>query len=291
MTSSFASVAGGLAALPARRPRGVQCRCSAVASTSSPDKLKRRLLQLGALTDRGQLLFQQSAYAPLDKYNAQHRREIAEAVDALVATQSAVDPALMNGDWECVLSTKQLFRSSPFFMAIQDAFGDATFGEKKSSEVFFRLHELQVKSWGASTIGRVAQRIDLDRGIMESYFDTILFALTVIPIFGWFKLLPTFGGRVVSFADGVALDPDTGKMDLVLDRTRVELTEGIPKPPLVLPWFLDRDYPVRTVWKLLPWNKGREPAASTYVRYLDEDFRVMADRDGEYFVYCRVEEG
>ena len=110
---------------------------------------------------------------------------------------------------------------------------------------------------GASTIGRVAQRIDLDRGIMESYFDTILFALTVIPIFGWFKLLPTFGGRVVSFADGVALDPDTGKMDLVLDRTRVELTEGIPKPPLVLPWFLDRDYPVRTVWKLLPWNKGR----------------------------------
>ena len=139
MTSFVASLAGGLAALPARRPRGVQCRCSAVASTSSPDKLKRRLLQLGALTDRGQLLFQQSAYAPLDKYNAQHRREIAEAVDALVATQGAVDPALMNGDWECVLSTKQLFRSSPFFMAIQDAFGDATFGEKRSSEVFFRL--------------------------------------------------------------------------------------------------------------------------------------------------------
>jgi hypothetical protein len=35
------------------------------------------------------------------------------------------------------------------------------FGERKSSEVFFRLHELQVKSFGASTVGRVAQRIDL----------------------------------------------------------------------------------------------------------------------------------
>ena len=125
---------------------------------------------------------------------------------------------------------------------------------------------------------------------MESYFDTILFALTVIPIFSWFKLLPS--SAVASSAPPTASRrPDTGKMDLVLDRTRVELTEGIPKPPLVLPWFLDRDYPVRTVWKLLPWNKGREPAASTYVRYLDEDFRVMADRDGEYFVYCRVEEG
>ena len=30
---------------------------------------------------------------------------------------------------------------------------DAMFGERKSSEVFFRLHELQVKSWGASTVG------------------------------------------------------------------------------------------------------------------------------------------
>ena len=196
----------------------------------------------------------------------------------------------MNGDWECVLATKQLFRSSPFFMAIQDAFGEAMFGERKSSEVFFRLHELQVKSWGASTVGRVAQRIDLENGAMESYFDTILFALTVIPIFGWFKLLPTFGGRIKTYADEVTLDEKSGKLSLVLARPRVELAEGIPKPPLVLPWFLDRDYPVKFVWKLLPWNKGRDPAASTYVRYLDEDFRIMADRDGEVFVYCRVED-
>ena len=137
-------------------------------------------------------------------------------------------------------------------------------------------------------MGRVAQKIDLEAGVMESYFDTILFALTVIPIVGWFKLLPTFGGRVVSFADGLTLDAGTGKLDLVLDRTRVEMTEGIPKPPLVLPWFLDRDYPVKFVWKLLPWNRGRDPTASTYVRYLDEDFRIMADKDGEIFVYCRV---
>lgn len=200
------------------------------------------------------------------------------------------DVTLLNGDWECVMSTKQLFRSSPFFMAIQDAFGDAMFGERKSSEVFFRLHELQVKSWGASTVGRVAQRIDVEAGVMESYFDTILFALTVIPIIGWFKLLPTFGGRIISYAENVTVDPATGRLDLELMKTRVQLQEGIPKPPLILPWFLDRDYPVNFVWKLLPWNKGRAPTASTYVRYVDEDFRVMADRDGEMFVYCKVEE-
>jgi hypothetical protein len=56
------------------------------------------------------------------------------SVDALVATQRSsaasssssadestpgnpvADPSLLNGDWECVMSTKQLFRSSPFFM-------------------------------------------------------------------------------------------------------------------------------------------------------------------------------
>lgn len=292
-------------AAPRRAGTRSAFRCAAEPGTaSSAEKIKRKLLRLSALTDRGQLLFTQKAYAPLDEYGRKHREEITEAVEALVAMQSGAltnanqdspgrpvsDASLMNGDWECVLATKQLFRSSPFFMAIQDAFGDAMFGEQKSSEVFFRLHELQIKSWGASTVGRVAQRIDLETGTMESYFDTILFALTVIPIVGWFKLLPTFGGRIKTYANQVRLDEVTGQMDLCLDRTRVELTDGIPKPPLVLPWFLDRDYPVKSVWKLLPWNKGRDPTATTYVRYLDTDFRIMSDADGEVFVYCKVED-
>jgi hypothetical protein len=49
-------------------------------------------------------------------------------------------------------------------------------------------------------------------------------------------------------------------------------------------------YCLGAVWRLLPWNKGRVPTASTYVKFVDEDFRVMADRDGEMFVYCKVEE-
>lgn len=317
-TAGTAVVRGGTRGHHRRSSSRRNCAAAAAISSSSSaagaaankpslvtaDKLKSKILRLSALTDRGQLLFQQAAYAPLDKYNAVHRAEFLECVDALVATQQSAsssastdapgnpvaDPALLNGDWECVLSTKQLFLSSPFFMAIQAAFGDAMFGERKSSDVFFRLHELQVKSWGASTVGRVAQRIDIEEGVMESYFDTILFALTVIPIFGWFKLLPTFGGRVISYAEKVKLDDKTGRVDLELVKTRVELTEGIPKPPLVLPWFLNRDYPVGAVWRLLPWNRGRAPEASTWVRYLDEDFRVMADRDGEMFVYCRVED-
>ena len=77
------------------------------------------------------------------------------------------------------------------FVAIQEAYARA--GTPDKAELFFRLHELQVKSWGASTVGRVAQTVDVSSGTFTSYFDTILFALTVIPIVGWFKLLPTVG--------------------------------------------------------------------------------------------------
>ena len=72
-----------------------------------------------------------------------------------------------------------------------------SFGEPKAN-LFFKLHELQTCSWGTSKIGRVAQRIDSKAGYLYSEFDTSIFSLTVIPILGWFKLLPTFGGCVVT---------------------------------------------------------------------------------------------
>jgi len=298
-------VRGGERLETKRHRRAVPCSSSSSAATETTETttsavklskadIKMELIKLGAKTDRGQLLFPQKAYAPMDDYNRKHREKIKLLVESLIEEGGrngiVGKKELLNGSWECVLATKQIFRSSPFFMAIQDSFGDATFGDAKSSEVFFRLHDLQVMSWGASTVGRVAQRIDVDKKTLESDFDTILFRSTVIPILGWFKLLPTFGGRVVSFAENVELDETTGRVDLELMKTRVERTEGIPEPPLFLPWFLDRDYPVNKVWKLLPWNKGKAPLATTFVKYVDEDFRVMADRDGECFVYVKVDE-
>jgi hypothetical protein len=82
---------------------------------------------------------------------------------------------------------------------------------------------------------------------MESYFDTILFALTVIPIIGWFKLLPTFGGRIVSFAEKVNLNPATGELSLELVKTRVEQTEvGVDCLLIVYQCTRTRLSPVKT---------------------------------------------
>ena len=52
-------------------------------------------------------------------------------------------------------------------------------------------------------------------------------------------------------------------------------------------WIWSIKVPVGAVWKLLPWNKGRAPTCSVFLKYLDDDMRVVQDVDGEYFVYTR----
>merc|ERR1719223_551949 len=128
----------------------------------------------------------------------------------------------IDGEWELVLTTVRhgIFRSSPFFLAVQEAFeyaeeGEA-FGEDKAT-LFFKLHELQTCSWGVSKIGRVAQTIDSKAGYLYSEFDTSIFSLTVIPILGCFKLLPTFGGSVITASKaGLA---EGGKLEMTVDYT------------------------------------------------------------------------
>eukprot|EP00951_Prasinocladus_malaysianus_P030999 scaffold294812_cov30-Prasinocladus_malaysianus.AAC.1 len=182
------------------------------------EDLKLQILQHSSTVDRGQLHDRLVSKAYEGK-RQQLRRLIGELCDS--RQPDAFKEEDIEGEWELVYSTCQLFRSSPFFMAIQAAFNDT-----RKSSLFFKLHDLQVKSWGTSTVGRVAQRVDFSSRELRSEFDTIIFALTVIPIIGWFKLLPTFGGRVISFASDLSLDPDTGRMDMVLQRTRVDPAPG-----------------------------------------------------------------
>ena len=157
------------------------------------------------------------------------------------------------------------------------------FGEPKAN-LFFKLHELQTCSWGVSKVGRVAQRIDSQSNYIYSEFDTSLFSLTVIPILGWFKLLPTFGGCVVTASKITDYDAESGKMSLEVDYTTSRKVPGLSG---LGEWIWKMKVPVGFVWKLLPWNKGRAATCSVDVKYLDDDFRIVQDIDGELFVYTR----
>ena len=264
----------------------------------SVEQLKAQLLQLGAALDRGQ------AYNPTSgEYYGDTMAVARSKIEQLLDTAPQSLPTNlqdMDGEWELVLSTVPhgIFRSSPFFLAIQESY---EYAENRAFEdgtdkagLFFKLHELQTCSWGVSKVGRIAQHIDAAKGYLYSTFDTSLFSLTVIPILGWFKLLPTFGGCVVTAATCKTELPQedfqgrqVAKLDMVVDYTTSRKVPGLNGLPLLGDFIWKIKVPVGAIWKLLPWNKGREATCKVYIDYLDDDFRIVQDIDGEFFVYSR----
>ena len=251
---------------------------------SATSDLRWEITQLGAALDRGQ------AYNPTSgEYYSATMSAAKAKIEALVAKERPANSLEdIAGEWELVLSTVPhgIFRSSPFFLAVQEAFQYAenktAFGEDKAN-LFFKLHELQTGSWGVSKVGRVAQRIDVDKRMVYSEFDTSIFSLTVIPILGWFKLLPTFGGCVVTVARVESM-AEGGKLDMVVDYTTSRPVPGLSG---LGKWIWSVKVPVSAVWRLLPWNKGRDATCSVENVYVDDGMRVVKDIDGEYFVYTR----
>lgn len=252
----------------------VKTTIAADLGTLSTTQLKQQILQLASLTDRGQRHNKMVSNA----YTKEEQR-MQQLVEKLVETPCTICEETLEGEWELVYASVELFRSSPFFLAIEEALGS-----QLKSDLFFKLHLLQVGSWGASTVGRVAQRLDFKKGVMESEFDTILFGLTVIPILGWFKLLPTFGGTVITYVKDFRLDGNVLHMEL--DKTQVVETDGVD-PGLLGKLLMNRLAPVNTVWKLLPWNWNKTPVCSVAMTYVDEEIRVAEDKYGQVFVYMR----
>ncbi len=238
------------------------------------DELKKQIYQIAAVTDRGQRL--NKLIAPMYKEKI---KEMEVLIDRLASFNSAVSEEKLSGEWELIYSSVELFRSSPFFLAIEKALND----ESKSS-LFFKLHQLQVGSFGLSTIGRIVQNIDFEKNEFISTFDTIIFGLTTIPILGWFKLLPTFGGRVITLADELKLKDNSLQMNLL--KTKVSKVEGLNKIPIFSKILMDRWYPVKEVWGKLPWNK-EIPSCELSIIYLDEEIRIMKDIYGSVFIYLR----
>lgn len=289
------SPASGLALVARAPPRAAvvasaTLEAPAMSSSGLNTELKLKVLQLAAALDRGQ------SYNPTSSGAYSERMAIASGLlEELIAASPPLptDLAALDGEWELSFTdvAHGIFRSSPFFLAIQDAYASA--GAPEKGELFFKLHELQTCSWGVSKIGRVAQVIDSKAGMLYSEFDTNLFALTVIPILGWFKLLPTFGGCVVT-ASSCALG-DGGKLDMEVKYTTSRPVAGLsglrPVPGdfgrKIAEAIWSIKVPVGAVWQLLPWNKG-PPTCSVQLVYFDGDFRVNRDAGGQLFVYTRA---
>ena len=237
-------------------------------------EIKERIYKISAQTDRGQRLNRLIAPMYTEKLE-----EIRFLIKELIEFNSEISEEDLNGDWELIFSNVELFRSSPFFLAIEKALDN-----QKRSDLFFKLHQLQVCSFGLSTIGKVSQKINFAKREFISTFDTTIFGLTTIPIFGWFKLLPTFGGRVITSADELSLNKHILRM--TLQKTKVSKVEGLQRIPVFSDLLMEKWYPVKIIWEKLPWNIN-EPSLEIFIKYLDEDMRIMEDMYGSIFVYVK----
>ena len=237
-------------------------------------RIKEQIYKISASTDRGQRL--NKLIAPVYQ---EMNHKIESLVEDLAKYNTVFNEKSFDGEWELIFSNVELFRSSPFFLAIEDALGD-----KYKSDLFFKLHQLQVSSFGISTIGRISQNISFSKKEFLSTFDTTIFGLTTIPILGWFKLLPTFGGRVTTLSDNLSLDGNT--LTMTLQKTKVSEVKGLSRIPIFSNLLMDRWYPVNKVWNNLPWNK-EEPTCKIVLTYIDEDLRIMKDIYGSLFIYIK----
>ena len=240
----------------------------------SKEKLKQEIYKLSALTDRGQRLNKLISPVYLEKLT-----EINRLINDLKDYSDPISEELISGDWELIFSNVELFRSSPFFLAIENALNN-----KVKSDLFFKLHQLQVSSFGLSTIGKISQTIDFQKKEFLSTFDTIIFGLTTIPIIGWFKLFPTFGGSVTTLADELVLVDN--KLRMSLQKTKVTEVAGLNKIPIFSKFLMNKWYPVKDVWRKLPWNKVN-PNCEVSITFIDEDLRIMKDIYGSIFIYVR----
>ena len=240
----------------------------------SKEKLKQEIYKLSALTDRGQRL--NKLISPIYQ---EKLTEINQLINNLKSYSLPITEDIISGEWELIFSNVELFRSSPFFLAIENALNN-----KVKSDLFFKLHQLQVSSFGLSTIGKISQKIDFQNKEFISTFDTIIFGLTTIPLIGWFKLFPTFGGSVTTLADDLVLVDN--KLKMSLDKTKVTKVEGLKEIPIFSKLLMNKWYPVKDVWKKLPWNKVN-PNCEVSIIFIDEDLRIMNDIYGSIFIYVR----
>ncbi|CAM9457603.1 unnamed protein product [Ectocarpus fasciculatus] len=294
--------------------------------SDSVAEVKSKVLQLAAAMDRGGMANPGVSNAYLGTKD--DMRLLVESLAELDPVNKPLTAAELSGRWELVYTTVELFRASPFFQMVEAGYDDP-----EKSNLFFKLHQLQTGSWGASKIGRVTQTLDLidsidsvmpsteggdatstpaaeaeavaagaiegseqagvvedktdmsgGSGSLESEVDLIILPLTSVPLVGFWKLLPTFGGCIATKAKCSLAGDNNEVVQLVVESTKLKAVEDVPLLPLAGPLFEGVEFPTGEVTKKV---MGNVPMTKQTVVYIDDTLRVMEDKAGELYIYAR----
>lgn len=218
------------------------------------DALKRELLVLSSVTNRGECATQ-------DEQNI-----LIDLVSQLEALNPTADPASHSaGEWDLCLSSTQLFRSSPFFQSIRMAAGDTN---KAVVENGFDLHD---RATSASRVGRVRQLITSNR--LRSEVELEVGIAPGLPL--------RLRGTVITTASLDIQAPE-------LWETRILHTSVASSNIPFLNELLDDpkvELPVGDAYSAV---LGNVPIVPFKTFYVDEGLRITRDIDDNFFVFARA---
>ena len=217
------------------------------------DELKRELLLLASVSDRGLFLSSEEKDIVID---------IITQLEALNPTRATAMECY--GEWDLVLTSTQAFRSSPFFQSIRSVLND-----KSTADNAFSLHEAATS---IGKVGRVKQLISED-GFFTSEVELEAGLMPGMPF--------SAKGTVITKAKFEIVGED--QWDLFIQTTQVK-NSNVP--------FLDQlldDFPVELpVGDLYNMARGSVPGFSFKTSYVDDTLRITRDVDENFYVFSRV---
>jgi len=217
------------------------------------DELKRELLLLASVSDRGLFLSSEEKDIVID---------IITQLEALNPTRATAMECY--GEWDLVLTSTQAFRSSPFFQSIRSVLND-----KSTADNAFSLHEAATS---IGKVGRVKQVISED-GFFTSEVELEAGLMPGMPF--------SAKGTVITKAKFEIVGED--QWDLFIQTTQVK-NSNVP--------FLDQlldDFPVELpVGDLYNMARGSVPGFSFKTSYVDDTLRITRDVDENFYVFSRV---
>ena len=256
---------------------------SSTSSTSSIDDNWSFLQSLGAITGRGEFATKQQRASAL---------KVASQLESRNPTPdgATLTSPLLQGKWELMYCSTELFRSSPFFMA-----GRAvcqTEDERNQYDFFCSMHR---KALAISNIQSVRQVISADRLVSEFEVKAgavpFLSDLTPFSYSGGWPV--TIDGSLVSSADWKIPSSDnsttssSNAMELYMDTVQVK-GSNIPGLRQALDNGLQLES--RKLADLLEQNIANysTPRPLFRVTYLDDKYRISRDQDDNLFVYVKT---
>lgn len=234
------------------------------------------LLRIAASTGRGE-------FASSDQ-----KDKAAKLISVLEENNPTAEPAkspMINGRWELVYSSSQLFRSSPFFMA-----GRAVCSTQDQADQYDWFCDMHRAALAISNIGTVRQVISPT--LMVSEFEVKVGAVPFLNDFTPFSYgggLPvTIDGSIVSQAD-ITPTEDGKSWELFMDTVSIK-GSNIPGLRTILDNGLKLQS--RGLGSFLEDNLDgyTNPRPIFETTYLTESIRISRDQDRKVFVYAKESE-